>query len=175
MPKRNIITSEEVVEIKKIRQKNNDKTVDKWLEVLILHSEGKSRAEISEKTGFKKQYITSLVGEYRKVGLENFAVKQYKGNRRNLSLAEEKAFIDGFKKLAETGQIVTVKDIKAAYEAKVGHKIGNGQIYRVLKRQKCRKVMPRSRHPKKASAEVIESTKNKIKNSGKEKRVFNMF
>lgn len=43
---------------------------------------------------------------------------------------------------------------------KVGHSIGNGQIYRALKRHNWRKVMPRSRHPKKASEEAINASKN---------------
>jgi len=43
--------------------------------------------------------------------------------------------------------------------AKVGHRISSGQIYRVLHRHDWRKVMPRSRHPKKASEEVIATSK----------------
>ena len=41
----------------------------------------------------------------------------------------------------------------------IGHSIGTSQIYYVLHRHGWRKVMPRSRHPKKASEEVIETSK----------------
>ena len=51
------------------------------------------------------------------------------------------------------------------YEEKVGHPIGNSQIYRVLHRHNWRKVMPRSKHPNKASEEVIEASKKLIPES----------
>ena len=61
-------------------------------------------------------------------------------------------------------EIDAQKEIEAAYEKQVGHRISNSQIYRVLYRHGWRKIMPRSRHPKKASEEVIETSKNKIQN-----------
>ncbi|MCL1963826.1 MAG: winged helix-turn-helix domain-containing protein, partial [Firmicutes bacterium] len=95
-------------------------------------------------------------------GLSEFAKKQYKGNRRNMSAAEEEAFLATYKKEAGEGHIIETSAIKAAYEEKVGRTIGGSQIYRVLHRHDWRKIMPRSRHPKKASGEAIEASK-KIK------------
>ena len=159
MPKRIEISCEELEKITQARSKNKEKTVDKWLEVLELQAAGKTRKEISEKTGYDKQYITELVSEYKKKGLEEYAKKQYKGNHRNMSVAEETEIISDYKKLAARGEIVEVSAIKIAYEEKAGHAIGGGQIYRVLHRHGWRKVMPRSKHPKKASEEVIEASK----------------
>ena len=161
MAKRHEISAEEVIEIEKARKKNTDKTIDKWLEELLLHASGKSRAEISTKTDFKKQYITELVGEYRREGLEEFAKKQYSGNNRNMSYAEEEALLEPFKKAAEAGQIVEVSGIKATYEKAIGRSLEkcHSQIYYVLARHGWRKVMPRSKHPDKASDEVIEASK----------------
>ena len=76
-----------------------------------------------------------------------------------MSYDEEEAFLTDYKKLAERGQLVEVSAIKQAYEEKVGHSIGKGQIYRVLHRHGWRKVMPRSKHPNKASDEAIEASK----------------
>ena len=157
MPKRHQISTEEVSAIEKMRKENKDKTVDKWLEVLVLHAEGKSRYEIAQRTGFGKQYITELVSEYRSKGLLEYATKQYKGNRRNMSVSEEEAFLSSFKELAEQGQVIETGAIKAAYEEKVGHSIGGSQVYRVLHRHGWRKIMPRSKHPNKASDEAIEA------------------
>jgi len=159
MPKRNKISAEEAAKIEKLKRQNKDKTVDKWLEVLLLHAAGKKRAEISSKTGFVKAYVTELVSEYCRTSLEEFARKQYKGNRRNMSVEEEAAFLSGYETLAKQGQIVETSAIKAAYEEKVGHSIGSGQIYRIFKRHGWRKIMPRSKHPNKASDEVIETSK----------------
>ena len=72
---------------------------------------------------------------------------------------EERALLEPFRKKAEEGQIIEVSEIKACYEQAVGHSIGGSQIYRVLQRQGWRKIMPRSRHPKKADEEVIETSK----------------
>ena len=140
MPKRYKITPEEIAEIEKIRKRNKDKTVDKWLEVLLLHAEGKKRSEIAVRTGFNKEYITELVSEYHQRGLEEFAQKQYKGNHRNMTFEEEEEFINEFKKQSEQGQNVKTAEIKSAYEEKVGHPIGGSQIYRVLRRHNWRKA-----------------------------------
>ena len=161
MPKRHHISEEEVKGIRKVRRQNKDKTIDKWLEVLLLHADGKKRKEIAVKTGFKEQYITELVSEYRREGLERFAKKQYGGNHRNMSFAEEEALLEPFKKAAAAGQIVEISAIKQAYEQAIGRSLENvhGQIYYVLKRHGWRKVMPRSKHPNKASDEAIEASK----------------
>jgi transposase len=164
MVKRHYISKEEVSKIEAVRRKNQDKMIDRWLEVLLLHAAGKSRAEISAKTDFKKQYITELVGEYRREGLERYAKKHYKGNNRNMSFAEEEALLEPFKTQAESGQIVEVGEILAAYEKKLGEPVkSNSQIYNVLARHGWRKIMPRSKHPNKASDEAIEASK-KLKN-----------
>ena len=76
-----------------------------------------------------------------------------------MSYEEEAALLKPFEKKAEAGQMVEISEIKAAYQEAVGHPIGTSQIYYVLHRHKWRKVMPRSRHPKRASEEVIETSK----------------
>lgn len=160
MPKRNYISPEEVAELEKARRKNKDKNIDKRLNALLLHAQGKSRAEISAQTGYGKQYITELVGKYIKNGLKEYCQKHYAGNHRNMSFAEEEALLAPFKKQAEAGQIVEVSEILAAYEKELGRPVGsNSQIYYVLSRHGWRKVMPRSKHPKKASDEAIEASK----------------
>jgi transposase len=157
---RHIISKAEAEEIQRARRKNKDKTIDKWLEVLELHAKGKRREEIAAKTGFGEQYITELVSEYRKNGLDQYAQKQYRGNHRNMSYTEEEALLTPFKAQAEAGQIIEVGEILAAYEAQLGRPVGsNSQIYNVLARHGWRKIMPRSKHPKKASDEEMEASK----------------
>ena len=55
--------------------------------------------------------------------------------------------------------MLDIGEMEKAYAEKVGHSIGSGQIYRVLQCHGWRKVMPRSKHPKKAGEEVIETSK----------------
>ena len=157
--KKYTFSDEEKQEIKKAREKNRDKNVEKRLEALALRAEGKRNKEISEKTGFHTQYVTVLVSRYKSNGLSSITENHYHGNRRNLSYEEEEALLEPFRQAAKAGKMVSVRDIEAAYREAVGHSIGTGQIYYVLHRHGWRKIMPRSRHPKKAGEEVIETSK----------------
>ena len=76
-----------------------------------------------------------------------------------MSYADEEALLAPFKAQAEAGNLVEISEIKEAYRKAVGHSIGTSQIYYVLHRHGWRKVMPRSRHPKKADEEVIATSK----------------
>jgi len=96
---------------------------------------------------------------YAKGGLAALLPKKREAHRRNMSYEAEKNFLEAYVERAEAGQMVEVSEMKAAYEARVGHRISSGQIYRVLKRHDWRKVKPRSRHPKKATPEAIEASK----------------
>ena len=165
MPKRYHISEEQIAEIKEVRRINKDKNVENRLKALLLHAEGKKRVEIASKTGFVKSYISELVSKYCNNGIDAVVENKYGGNRRNMSYAEERDFLTEYKKLAEQGQIIEVSSIKSSYEEKVGHSIGNGQIYRVLKRHGWRKVMPRSQHPNKANDEAIEASKKLMQQS----------
>lgn len=55
--------------------------------------------------------------------------------------------------------MIEVGDIHRAYERAVGHPVTRNAIYYLLHRHGWRKVMPRSKHPKKASDEAIEAYK----------------
>ena len=160
-------TEEDKAIISAARAKNKDKRVEKRLYALELRAEGKSAREIAEKTGFHAAHITRLTAKYQKGGIESITGNHYGGNRRNMSIDEEAEILKPFLEKAEKGQIVEVSEIKKRYEEAVGHTIGGGQIYYVLKRHGWRKVMPRSRHPKKAGEEVIETSKKLTSESEK--------
>ena len=152
-------TSEEKEEIKAARKENRNKKIEKRLEALEMRAEGKRNKEISEKTGFHVQYITVLVSQYKANGLSSIIENHYHGNHRNLSYEEEEAILEPFRKEANAGKMVSVRDIEEAYRKAVGHPIGTAQIYYVLHRHGWRKVMPRSKHPKKADEEAIDASK----------------
>jgi len=161
MPKTYRFSDEQVVELESAKKKNKNKNVDKRLEALLLRAKGVTRADVSAKTGFCKQYITDLTANYQKNGISAIVEKHYGGNHRNLSFEEEAALLAPFKEAAARGQVVSVSDILAAYEEKIGRSVekDHGRIYRVLARHEWRKVMPRSKHPNKASDEAIEASK----------------
>lgn len=145
--------------IKAARKGNKDKQVERRLIALELQASGKNAKEISTITGFHPGYISQLMAKYRDGGIEAITGNHYGGNRRNMSFKEEANLLEPFRQRASQGQLVEVSEIKAVYEEAVGHTIGGSQIYYVLRRHGWRKVMPRSKHPKKASDEAIEASK----------------
>ena len=147
------ITAEQKREIEEARKKNKDKRIEAKLKVRL-----KSKA-IGEATGYNPAYVSTIVSKYIHGGLEAIVGNHYAGNHRNMSFQEEAALLEPFMSEAEKGQMLDTAELEKRYEEAVGHRIGSGQIYRVLQRHDWRKVMPRSKHPKKASEEVIETSK----------------
>ena len=154
------ISESQLLEIETARKKNRNKNIERRLYVLVMRAEGKSLEEISEKTGYHISTASKLIARYMRDGISAIAENHYKGNRRNMSFEEEAAILAPFIERAERGEMVDIKEIAAAYQKAVPHKVSDTQIYYVLHRHGWRKIMPRSRHPKKASKEAIEASKN---------------
>ena len=72
---------------------------------------------------------------------------------------EEREILDKFRKEAEQGKVVTAWEIKKAFDEVRGKDTGRGYIYMLLERHKWRMVVPRGKHPMKASDEDIEASK----------------
>ena len=159
MPKTHIIREIQVAGIIAARKENKDKQVEKRLQAVQMRGEGKKNAEIAEQLETSSDMISYWVSCYAKRGLEGLLPAKREAHRRNMSTGEEKQLLSTFEKEAEAGRVVEVSEIKKAYETKVAHTIGSGQIYKVLKRHGWRKIKPRSRHPKKATPEAIEASK----------------
>lgn len=153
------ISQSQLQEIEAARKKNRNKNVERRLYVLVMRAEGKSLEEISEKTGYHISTASKLVARYMRDGISAIAENHYKGNRRNMSFEEEAAILAPFIERAERGELVDIKEIAAAYQKAVPHKISDTQIYYVLHRHGWRKIMPRSKPPKKAREEAIEASK----------------
>lgn len=149
----------EIQEIEQVRAKNKDKRVEARLKALELRAKGASLQEVSNATSLKTSTVTLLVRKYRANGISALSGSHYRGNRRNMSIEEEAAILAPFKERAERGELVSIKEIAAAYQAAVDHHVSDTQIYYVLHRHGWRKVMPRSKHPQKASDEEIAASK----------------
>ena len=153
------ITAEEYEKIVEAEKRTQDKQISRKLRVLMLRYEGLNNTEIGKQVGLCSVRVSQLVSEYKKTGLEKYTQKKYGGNHRNMSEAEEEEILSGFKTKAEAGQVVIAKDIKEAFDKKLDRDTGRGYIYMLLERHGWRKVLPRSKHPKKASKEAIEASK----------------
>ena len=160
MPKTYKISAENAAEIKEVRKTITDKKVDRRLYAVQLRGEGLTNDEIAQKLDTSDKMVSQWVSAYiNNGGIAALLPKERIGMHRNLSIEEDKVFLSAYTKQAETGQIIDLNELKAAYIEKVGHSIGGSQIYRMLERHGWRKVMSRSKHPQKASNEAIEASK----------------
>jgi transposase len=160
MPKTHQFTGEQLREVENLQKITKNASLYKKLEVLRLRMEGYCNAEIAKITKYSKSRVSALCCIYANAGISYFKEEQRKGgNRRNISYEEEREMLAEFEDAANKGQLITIGEIKVAYDKKCGHETGSGTIYRLMARHKWRKVMPRSRHPKKASDEEILSSK----------------
>ena len=159
MASRYQFSDEEIKAIEQARKENKDKRAEARLKALELRAKGASSKDVAETTGFCSAYVSQLVAKYRHNGLEAISGNHYGGNHRNMSVEEEAAILAPFKARAEKGELVEISEIAKAYQSAVDHPVSNGQIYFVLHRHGWRKIMPRSRHPQKASEEEIAASK----------------
>lgn len=153
------ITQEEYNAIEKAEKQTKSKRLSRKLKVLLYRYKGSSPEETSKQVGLSKSQVNRLVSEYEKTGLKEYIREKQIGNHRCLSKEEEQAILDEFEQKACAGQIVTVQEIKRAFDKRLGRDTGSNYIYTLLKRHNWRKVMPRARHPKKADEETVDASK----------------
>lgn len=159
MPKTYRFTEEQREELNAAEKKNKDKNVHKRLVALIKRAEGESREKAGMASGLSLNQISFLTAKYMNKGIEAIVEQHYTSHNQNMSFDEESALLEQFRLAAESGQVISVSEIKKAYDNALGRVTNETQIYNVLRRHNWRKVMPRSRHPKKATNEAIEASK----------------
>jgi len=123
--------------------------VKRWMVVRYALVNPSPASEIALNIGMAEQSVHNLIAAYNREGAKAVEVKG-KGQRQkaNLTLEEEKVFLEPFFKEAEIGKIATAAEIKEALEQKIGHSVAKSTIYRLLNRHGWRKIVPRPAHPK---------------------------
>lgn len=160
MPKTYNMSREDTEAIREKMKNCKNKNAYRRMEAVALRSEGKSNEEAAEITKYTPDWISKLVSLYKRRGIAALAEDGRKGgNHKNLSNEKEQEILDCFKNSAEAGNIITPTEIKKKYDEELGRETKPTFIYAVLKRHGWRMVMPRSKHPKKASDEDIEASK----------------
>jgi transposase len=107
--------------------------------------------------------VNRIVKRYQEEGIEAIIGVRHHSEHRYMSREEEEAFLLQFQRRSEAGQIIETREIHQAYEKAVGHPVSRNMIYYLLHRHQWRKVMPRSRHEKKADAEAIDAYKKNFR------------
>ena len=153
------ITEEEYQEIKEMETQIKDKRSSRNLRVLMLRYEGLKVREIAKAMGIEVNSVSRICTQYREQGLKEFVRNKYTSHCRLLSEEKETEILAEFEKKANAGEMITVKEIKAAFDEACKKDTGKVYVYLVLKRHKWRKVMPRPRHPKAADQEACDASK----------------
>jgi len=124
-----------------------------------------SSDEVALAVGFSPATVKKLWSQYL-AGGEGALIGQGRGGRRraNLSLEEEQNLLVHFFAKAESGEVLVVNEVKAAYEKAVGRKVPKSTVYRMLARHGWRKIAPRPRHPK-ADPQKMEAFKKTPRNN----------
>lgn len=121
--------------------------VQKWLVIWNALVDPRPASEIALHIGLAEQSVHNLISRYNRLGPEAVEGPGKGGRRRSyLSWDEEASFLESFRQAALTGQIATVAEIKEALERRLGKKVHTTTVYRLLKRQGWRKVVPRPFH-----------------------------
>jgi len=153
-------TNEEIQLINKALNKPSSAGIYKRLMVMKLKSEKQMTSkDIGEILDLHAVSVNKIVSKYKKFGLNYISGNNYKQNQRYLTEIEESKFLETFEVDASAGKVLEVADIIKAFETMIGHAVAKSTVYKMLHRNKWRKVMPRSKHPKKASDEAIEAYK----------------
>ncbi|CVK39341.1 transposase [Streptococcus pneumoniae] len=137
---------EEIQTIKTLLKDSRTAKYHKRLQIVLFRLMGKSYKEIIEFLDCNQTTIWRNVKKYEEFGLDSL-LQETRGGRNHayMTVEEEKAFLARHLKAAEAGEFVTID-----------------AFYQLLKRHGWRNIMPRPEHPRKADAQTIVASKNKI-------------
>jgi len=159
------ISEEQTESLKQLLKRTKTKADFQRVQCLLLRALlGLSSLKVSEAVGFSSGTVKRIQASYLKGG-ESTLIRVGRGGRRheNLSVEAEAELLSSFHDKAKKGRILVISEIKAAYETRVGHKVPKSTIYRMLARNRWRKIAPRPRHPK-ADKEKQEAFKKNSRN-----------
>ena len=153
--------SEEELE-EKIKEVVGFWQVRRWMIILQAKKEIVKATELSKRFGVSEATIYALTSRYNRYGAKGLETPG-KGQRQRayLTIDEEKDFLEPFIKKAEKGHISTVLEIQKKLENQLGHSVHKTTLYRLLKRQGWRKIVPRPAHVK-ANKEAQDSFKKTL-------------
>jgi len=159
-------TDEQKAEIEEALNKNPDERTTKKLICLNLRAKLNLTAqEIADSSGYSKSRVDDIISEYHRFGLEAVQSKKQAGNHRAMPKEQEAGIVSQFDAEAEKGRMLEIGDIYKAFQ-EVSPGIHISTVYRILHRNKWRKVMPRSKHPKSKPTEQEAYKKNHRDNQG---------
>ena len=149
------------MEIREKMKSTKNATACRRMEAVALLGEGKTPDEVAVIKKYNSRYVEKLGLIYHREGLESLGSDKRRGGNNRLMNEEEAAeFLKQFEVEARAGKMLTIEEIAKELDKKTGKERKSlSTAYSFMHRHKWRKLMPRSKHPNKASDEEIESSK----------------
>ena len=115
----------------------------RWLIIYNALVDPREAKDIAKDTGVSVKTVHKLISTYNRLGIAAVETPG-KGGRRSeyMTFEEEKELLTPFFERAKKGELTTTAQIKQEFEKKVGHKVAETTIYRILKRHEWRKLVP---------------------------------
>ena len=104
---------------------------------------------IAPMVGLSISHVRRVWSDYLRGGL-SAAQGRPKGGRhhQHLTATQEQALLAPLHRQAQAGRLITVVEVKQRYQNQVGRSVPDSTVYRMLARQRWRRVQPRPKHPK---------------------------
>ncbi len=160
-------TNEMITELKTALKDQNLAPYHKRIQAVYLRAIQTPYKFIMDMLDISHDTVWRLTKKYQEHGLTGLVSDARGGRRHSYMTVEEEAFLSEQLASAVNGEFVTVESLYRAYQDKLGRTTTKDGFYQLLKRHGWRKIAPRPEHPKKADAETILASKNKIFVQGK--------
>jgi transposase len=115
--------------------------------------------EVGKINGYNQRSVGKILKLFNEKGVDGLRSGYKGGNNRKLTFSDEAAYLKQAEAEACKGLYPRVAELQAAVEKLSGVKYSQKTFYALLARHKWKKLMPRGRHPKKASEVEIETSK----------------
>ncbi|MDS4734614.1 IS630 family transposase [Streptococcus pneumoniae] len=156
-------TKKEIQTIKTLLKDSRTAKYHKRLQIVLFRLMGKSYKEIIELLDCNQTTIWRNVKKYEEFGLDSL-LQETRGGRNHayMTVEQEKVFLARHLKATEAGEFVTIDALFQAYKKELGRSYTRDAFYQLLKRHGWRNITPRPEHPRKADAQTIVASKNKV-------------
>ena len=145
-----------------VRKTRDAGQLRKAMSVVLVGAMGLTLPRVGELIGRSRATVARFHEEFKAWMSGGQDKEENWGGRRRayLTFEEEKEFLSGFFEVASRGGILVVQEVRSALEKRLGHKVAETTVYRMLERHGWRKIVPRRRHPKANKSEQEEFKKN---------------
>ena len=132
----------------RLRSSDSAREMRVCLAVILPTEHDMSIKDTASLLGRSSRWVSHVRKSFIEQGLSTVS-ENFGGRRRaNMSIAEEKAFLDSFKDKAQSGGVLDVSEIHAELEKALSRKVHLPAVYKLLHRHGWRKLAPRKRNTK---------------------------